>query len=80
MGFLMKSGALRWQEPVSWTLPPRNFLSMLNKKANIYPLGGINVQNIYRLKLLNVKGFGGISIFKKKPAQQGAGFQRIKFL
>ena len=57
-----------------------NFLSKLNKKTIICPLGGINAQNIYKLKLLNVKGFGGISIFKKKPAHQGAGFQRIKFL
>ena len=44
-----------------------NCLSSFNK-VNIYALGGINDNNIKKLKLLNIKGFGGISIFKKKPA------------
>jgi len=42
-----------------------NCLSSSNK-VNIYALGGINENNIKKLKLLNIKGFGGISIFKKK--------------
>ena len=39
------------------------------KKIRFIPLGGINNKNIKKLNLLtNVKGFAGISIFKKKPA------------
>ena len=44
-----------------------NYLSNSNK-INIFALGGINENNICKLKLLNIKGIGGISIFKKKPA------------
>ena len=44
-----------------------NSLARINKIA-FYALGGINENNINKLKLLNVKGFGGISLFKKKPA------------
>ena len=44
-----------------------NYLVNLNK-INILPLGGISENNIRKLKLLNVKGFGGVSFFKKKPA------------
>ena len=44
-----------------------NYLSFLNK-INIFALGGINENNIKKLQLLNIKGYGGISIFKKKPA------------
>ncbi len=36
--------------------------------ANILALGGISKHNIRKLKLLHIKGFGGIGIFKKKPA------------
>ena len=40
-----------------------------DKKINILPLGGINSKNIQKINLLTgVKGFGAISIFKKKPA------------
>ena len=42
-----------------------NYLSHLYKK-NILALGGISKKNIKKLKLLNIKGFGGISLFKKK--------------
>ena len=42
-----------------------NYLSNLNK-INIFALGGINENNICKLKLLNTKGLGGISLFKKK--------------
>ena len=44
-----------------------NFLSYANK-VNCLALGGINEHNICKLKLLHIKGFGGIGIFKKKPA------------
>ena len=42
-----------------------NYLSHRNK-INILALGGISESNIHKLKLLSIKGFGGISIFKKK--------------
>ena len=44
-----------------------NYLSSINK-TNILALGGISENNIRKLKLLYIKGFGGIRIFKKKPA------------
>ena len=44
-----------------------NYLSHSNN-ANILALGGIYEYNIHKLKLLNIKGYGGIRIFKKKPA------------
>ena len=42
-----------------------NSLSYLNK-INMLALGGINEHNINKLKLLHIKGWGGIGIFKKK--------------
>jgi len=44
-----------------------NYLAQ-NNNINFFALGGINKKNINKLKLLNSNGFGGISIFKKKPA------------
>ena len=44
-----------------------NYLSCRNN-TNILALGGISESNINKLKLLNIKGFGGIRMFKKKPA------------
>ena len=44
-----------------------NYLSYVNK-ISILALGGITENNIRKLKLLYIKGFGGIRIFKKKPA------------
>ena len=44
-----------------------NYLAYSNT-ANIFALGGISESNIHKLKLLNIKGFGGIRMFKKKPA------------
>jgi len=44
-----------------------NFLTFKNK-INFLALGGINNENINKLKLLNVKGIAGIRMFKKKPA------------
>ena len=51
-----------------------NYLAHMNK-INIFALGGISENNIRKLKLLYIKGFGGISIFKKKPA-----FKKGRFL
>ena len=44
-----------------------NYLSRFNKVCFI-ALGGINESNIRKLKLLHIKGFAGIGMFKKKPA------------
>ena len=44
-----------------------NYLSYINK-IKIYALGGISPKNLRQLKLLNCVGFGGIEMFKKKPA------------
>ena len=44
-----------------------NYLAYSNT-TNIFALGGISESNIHKLKLLNIKGFGGIRMFKKKPA------------
>ena len=44
-----------------------NYLSYMNK-INILPLGGISENNIRKLKLLSIQSFGGIRLFKKKPA------------
>ena len=51
-----------------------NFLAQSNK-SKFLALGGINKYNIQKLKMLKIKGFGGIRIFKKKPA-----FKRPVFL
>ena len=42
-----------------------NYLSHTNK-IDILALGGISENNVRKLKLLYIKGFGGISIFQKK--------------
>ena len=44
-----------------------NYLSQRNKII-IFALGGILENKICKLKLLSIKGFGGIRLFKKKPA------------
>ena len=51
-----------------------NFLSYASK-VNFFALGGITEDNIRKLRLLHIKGFGGIKVFKKKPA-----FKRPVFL
>tara|TARA_B100000686_G_scaffold347191_1_gene435358 strand:+ start:685 stop:1263 length:579 start_codon:yes stop_codon:yes gene_type:complete len=55
-----------------------NYLSYMNK-INIYALGGISENNIRKLKLIYSKGFGGIRLFKKKPASKRPVFIRNKF-
>ena len=44
-----------------------NYLSNQNS-IKILALGGISKNNIRKLNLLNIQGFGGIEMFKKKPA------------
>ena len=46
-----------------------NYLTYKND-VNFFALGGINKNNIRRLKMLNIKGFAGIRMFKKKPASK----------
>ena len=55
-----------------------NYLSR-SSKANILALGGITEHNVHKLKLLHIKGFGGISIFKKKPALKRPVFLKYNF-
>ena len=55
-----------------------NYLSYKNK-TNILALGGISENNIRKLKLLYTKGFGGIRIFKKKPASKRPAFIKNNF-
>ena len=50
-----------------------NYLSRSNK-VNILALGGISERNVHKLKLLHIKGFGGIRMFKKKTGLKKAGF------
>ena len=55
-----------------------NFLTNSNK-AKFLALGGINQNNIRKLRMLHIKGFGGIRIFKKKPAFERPVFLKKKF-
>ena len=48
-----------------------NYLTHNNRNIKILALGGISKNNLNKLKLLNIKGFGGVSFFKKKPAPKG---------
>ena len=52
-----------------------NYLTKTNK-INIFALGGINENNICKLQLLCIKGFGGIQLFKKKTGLREAGFYK----
>ena len=55
-----------------------NYLSRSNK-VNILALGGITEDNVRKLRSLNIKGFGGIRIFKKKPALKRPVFLKNNF-
>ena len=55
-----------------------NYLAFSNN-ADIFALGGISKNNIHKLKLLKIKGFGGIRMFKKKPAYKRPVFIKNKF-
>ena len=61
--------------PIFYVEKSMNFLGIYkfnslsrSSKVNILALGGITLHNVRKLKLLNIRGFGGIRIFKKKPA------------
>ena len=57
-----------------------NSLSRSNSnKVKFLALGGINEHNIRKLKLLHIKGFGGIEMFKKKPAFKRPVFLKYNF-
>ena len=56
-----------------------NFLTF-EKKINFFALGGINNKNLCKLRMLNIKGFAGKSIFKKKPAYKRPVFLKNKIL
>ena len=55
-----------------------NYLSHSNN-INTFALGGISKKNIRKLKLIDTKGFGGISLFKKKPASKRQVFIKNNF-
>ena len=55
-----------------------NYLCNSNN-VNILALGGISEKNLKKIKLLNIYGFGGIAIFKKKPAFKRPVFIKKKF-
>ena len=55
-----------------------NYLAHLNK-TSILALGGISKKNIRKLRLIDIKGFGGIEIFKKKPASKRPVFIKNNF-
>ena len=55
-----------------------NYLSHINN-INILALGGITKKNIRKLKLLHTSGFGGIQMFKKKPAFKRPVFVKNNF-
>tara|TARA_Y100000590_G_scaffold213721_1_gene242223 strand:+ start:2672 stop:3241 length:570 start_codon:yes stop_codon:yes gene_type:complete len=69
--------------PIFYVKKSKNYLNLhkfnnlchLNK-TNILALGGISKKNIRKLKLLSIKGFGGISLFKKKTGLKEAGFHK----
>ena len=48
-------------------------------KTNFLALGGITEKNVRKLKLLNIIGFGGIGLFKKKPAYKRPVFIKNNF-
>ena len=48
-------------------------------KVSVLALGGINQNNIRKLKMLHINGFGGIRIFKKKPAYKRPVFLKNNF-
>ena len=55
-----------------------NFLAYTNK-TKIIALGGISKNNIRKLKLVHAKAFGGIRVFKKKPASKRPVFIKNNF-
>ena len=52
-----------------------NYLASRNK-IDVLALAGISERNFNKLKFLNIKGFGGIQMFKKKTGLKKAGFYK----
>jgi len=59
--------------PIFWVKKKQNYLNIFrfnllarSNKVNFLALGGISKKNIIKLKILHIKGFGGISFFQKK--------------
>ena len=72
-----KCGAI-FLSPVFFIEKSKNYLGLhkfnyisLRNNISIFALGGICKTNLNKLKLLNINGFGGIRMFKKKPAYKG---------
>ena len=55
-----------------------NFLTFENK-ISFLALGGINNENINKIKMLNINGIAGIRMFKKKPALKRPVFLKKNF-
>ena len=57
-------------DPTSASLGLIKYNKLLNHfKKKLIPLGGINCQNLNKLKLIDVEGFALLSEVKKKPAK-----------
>ena len=76
--------SLIFLSPVFLTTKNKKFLEVhkfnlltRSNKIKFFALGGIRNNNISRLQLLNIKGFGGIEFFKKKPACKRPVFKRM---
>ena len=61
--------------PIFKTSKSKKFLGInkfnllkLNKKGNFVMLGGMNENNLKKIKMLNINRVAGISFYKKKPA------------
>ena len=52
-------------------------LAKMTFKKKFVALGGINQKNINKIKMLNIYGVAGISMYKKKPAFFKAGFHKF---
>ena len=72
--------------PIFYVEKSINFLNVYkfnslsrSSKVNILALGGITEHNVHKLRLLHTKGFGGIGIFKKKPALKRPVFIKNNF-
>ena len=55
---------------------PKFNLIKISFKNKFVALGGINQKNIQKIKMLNIYGISGISMYKKKPAFFKAGFNK----
>ncbi len=56
---------------------PRFNLTKMSFKNKFVALGGIRKKNMHKVKMLNIHGISGISMYKKKPASFKAGFNKF---